>query len=519
MKKILGFMMMVGLLAMPSHASDNRSAPNVFSSGSTISSSKMNENFNFLASEMREKSVYCDNGETINDAINEGYNSLIIYGTCDGAFMVYQMDPTPFGINLDDLPNKPISHLRIKGGGQNRSSTISNTSGGMTSMVTTTGFLQLINLTFNDKLNVSDGSVLFIDDIFYSVQVSGESNKLSAYGSSYMGLKNSTVNSELQISTGSVGNIENSIINKPESEYNAISIDRGSYAGIESSTISGQLSIWMGASCEIEESTIDGTINIGYQSVGRLEDTALNGDGNNNRTLKITHNSHAGLKGTTSINGFAGEDQTIWLWNNSTIEIQDTSTVSAPSGARAIGIQQNSAAILSNNPTINSIDETTITLDTNGSLEINDDSQITRTDDTSNTEIFIDATSAVNINGNSTMNGDISCGAITSHINTGGENTSVNIDSNCNGYQNLIPNFIKVTTGTCESNGYQELYSQHECALAYGGRIRSEEYQDDPTGCFEQFYNGVTHYYYNNTPSDVVIDPSNRGLTSKYCKQ
>ena len=43
----------------------------------------------------------------------------------------------------------------------------------------------------------------------------------------------------------------------------------------------------------------------------------------------------------------------LWLWNNSTIEIQDTSKVSAPSGARAIGIQQNSAAILSNNPTIN----------------------------------------------------------------------------------------------------------------------------------------------------------------------
>ena len=57
MKKILGFMMMVGLLAMPSHASDNRSAPNVFSSVSTISSSKMNENFNFLASEMRENLV------------------------------------------------------------------------------------------------------------------------------------------------------------------------------------------------------------------------------------------------------------------------------------------------------------------------------------------------------------------------------------------------------------------------------------------------------------------------------
>ena len=51
---------------------DNRSAPNVFSSGSTISSSQMNENFNFLASEIREKDVDCNNGETISVAINEG---------------------------------------------------------------------------------------------------------------------------------------------------------------------------------------------------------------------------------------------------------------------------------------------------------------------------------------------------------------------------------------------------------------------------------------------------------------
>ena len=62
--------------------SDNRYAPNVFSSGSTISSSQMNENFNFLASEIREKDVYCDNGETISEAVNEGYNSLIIHGEC-----------------------------------------------------------------------------------------------------------------------------------------------------------------------------------------------------------------------------------------------------------------------------------------------------------------------------------------------------------------------------------------------------------------------------------------------------
>ena len=84
---------MILVVGSITQASDNRSAPNVFSSGSTISSSQMNENFNFLASEIREKDVNCDNGETITDAINEGYNSLTIYGTCDGGIMVYMFDP------------------------------------------------------------------------------------------------------------------------------------------------------------------------------------------------------------------------------------------------------------------------------------------------------------------------------------------------------------------------------------------------------------------------------------------
>ena len=57
MKKILGLVVVIGCLAIHSYASDNRSAPNVFSSGSTISSSQMNENFNFLASES-EKRVF-----------------------------------------------------------------------------------------------------------------------------------------------------------------------------------------------------------------------------------------------------------------------------------------------------------------------------------------------------------------------------------------------------------------------------------------------------------------------------
>ena len=142
MNKILALIIALGLSGSL-FGSDNRSAPNVFSSGSTISSSQMNENFNFLASEIREKEVNCDNGETITDAINEGYNSLTIYGTCDGGIMVYMFDPNPFGVSFSQLSNKPIGHLIIKGGEANRASKIINTTGGFNSMVTSKGYLQL----------------------------------------------------------------------------------------------------------------------------------------------------------------------------------------------------------------------------------------------------------------------------------------------------------------------------------------------------------------------------------------
>ena len=147
----------------------------------------MNENFRFLASEMREKSVYCDNGETISDAINAGYNLLTIYGSCDGAIMVYILDPSPFGINFSDMSNKPISHLIIKGGDADRTATITNTAGGMSSMVFSGGFLQLNNLTLNSEVYIDDGSSV----IFETVTINGH---IEANNNSTALLKNSTLN-------------------------------------------------------------------------------------------------------------------------------------------------------------------------------------------------------------------------------------------------------------------------------------------------------------------------------------
>ena len=54
MKKILGLYLMVGVFGMSAFASDNISIPNTFSSGSTISSSQMNENFELIKNKLNQ---------------------------------------------------------------------------------------------------------------------------------------------------------------------------------------------------------------------------------------------------------------------------------------------------------------------------------------------------------------------------------------------------------------------------------------------------------------------------------
>ena len=95
---------------------------------------------------------------------------------------------------------------------------------------------------------------------------------------------------------------------------------------------------------------------------------------------------------------------------------------------------------------------------------------------------------------------------------------STNLDSQCNGYQNLMPNFIKITSGTCESNGYQELSSQHECSLATGNKVANIT-DNNPPHCIESTNNGVKTYWYNNNFTSTNTIDSTPSLTGKYCKE
>ena len=124
--------------------------------------------------------------------------------------------------------------------------------------------------------------------------------------------------------------------------------------------------------------------------------------------------------------------------------------------------------MLTDDVQINSDDQIVIYLDKNSVVELNDNVAVTRSD--GNDEIFVDPTSALRINGSDITLANVGCEGITSYVQVG-NNNSVNISNTCNGYQNLMPNFITITSGTCDSNGYKFLISEHECALAAGKAV------------------------------------------------
>ena len=47
------------------------------------------------------------------------------------------------------------------------------------------------------------------------------------------------------------------------------------------------------------------------------------------------------------------------------------------------------------------------------------------------------------------------------------ENISFTKNNTCDGYRTFAPEYRSINSGTCESNGFQDLLSEHECCLLY----------------------------------------------------
>ena len=465
------------LLSTLAFGSDNRSAPNVFSSGSSISSSQMNENFNFLASEIREKDVYCDNGESITDAINEGYNSLTIRGNCNGAIGVYKLAPSAYGISYNDMPNKPISYLIIKGYNNDKSDIITTPSGGNDFFVDDS-YLQLSGITLN------------LGEDFY-------------IGSSFLRTKNVEINGKLKLSRSSTGDIEDTIIN------GEVNVRESSSLPLNDSTINGEIDIEENSSTKIRNSTINGELEIADNSYASLDETTVNGTPND-RTIKVKHNSTISLW-KSNITGATGAGDVIWIYNNSSISSNgDSSTsdgrsnITAPSGEHGIRLELNSSGDISTT-NITSVDTQAIYLQHNSSLAVWNNVNIDRTDDTSSSDIRVSAPGELLLNESSVIVGNVDCEDIISKVQLD-QSLSTNLDSKCNGYEKssqILFNYSDFGSVNCQSMQKNDLDAS-DCQ-DFGWNMNTVCDGGMPPGCWFDKANGW--WVYNSCGgSDKFLD-------------
>ena len=224
--------------------------------------------------------------------------------------------------------------------------------------------------------------------------------------------------------------------------------------------------------------------------------------------MRVKANGHTQIHNTNITASTTGYEA-IWLWNNASMMLQGTSVVTAPAGITGINMTTGSTAVLGDDVQINSVDQNAIQVDKNGTVEINDNVIVSRSD--GNSAIFVDPTSALRINGSDISISGVSCAGITSYVEDG-SNNSVNLSNTCNGYQNLIPNFISITSGTCESNGLKSLISEHECALSLGKQVDLiVERLDRPRAC----YKDDVRSYWNTAADSVSTGDEDRQIICK----
>ena len=85
--------------------------------------------------------------------------------------------------------------------------------------------------------------------------------------------------------------------------------------------------------------------------------------------------------------------------------------------------------------------------------------------------------------------------------------------------KNMTPNFIRIPSRTCGSNGYEELYSSNECSIAGGGRVGSQSSGSSPNSCFEYVTNGETQLGFNSVFSSTMPVDSSTSYVAKWCKE
>ena len=139
---------------------------NTFKEGDVISAEQMNENFQYLEQQFRgarATTVNCDDGETINEAIEKGYTNITVSGTCNENLL--------FGVTNPSVGySQKLAPRLLKLSGADSSATIKDTLENIQPLINIQGSTTLIieNLILdggNDGVFAAGNSDLILNDV------------------------------------------------------------------------------------------------------------------------------------------------------------------------------------------------------------------------------------------------------------------------------------------------------------------------------------------------------------------
>jgi len=209
----------------------SQTLPFTFSPNTPAKAEEVNSNFQFLAKQFKrnEKTINCPN-DNISKAIEDGYNSFIINGTC-------QFTPIVTSLHLEGFKQygfstiSPTTHLQFEGG--TNGVLEKDPSAQVDGMLVWGGRLFIKNMRISQKIYVSQSAQAMVDNselIYIASQQSSSvdlrnviincssKNCLRASGSSHIHADNITVNnstddSSVDIAESSFAEIKNSTFN------------------------------------------------------------------------------------------------------------------------------------------------------------------------------------------------------------------------------------------------------------------------------------------------------------------
>ena len=236
-----------------------QSLPHTFSANSAAKAEEVNENFLFLANQFKvnKKTIDCTT-DNMTKAIEDGYNHLVINGTCTENLLITSFiglfeeeHSSIYGLES----NKPVTSLTLEGGTQG---VWDNTNKGIQHSVIFGGVLSIVNLTVKQIISLNTGGKLFVDN--------SSLEKITNIGGGSVEIKNSTLrcdssytNACVYIEDAGALKMDNVTLTNEGSE-GAIDILRSSTAQIKNSTINNSggepITVQYNSSLQLEDTTV-----------------------------------------------------------------------------------------------------------------------------------------------------------------------------------------------------------------------------------------------------------------------